>query len=104
RRVAALLGRGGAAIEHLAVEALTRKATLLVSSVPGPEAPLSIGGRRVAGVIGFAPVTGSVSLGITLLGCGGELRAGVIRGSRRGPRARRIAELLEAELRGPWRP
>lgn len=104
RRVIALLGAGGAALEHRAVDRLTRKASLVVSSVPGPEEPLTIEGRRVRGVIGFAPVTGSLSLGITLLGCGGELRAGVVRGSERGPRARTIAELLEAELRGPWRP
>jgi len=104
RRVIGMLGRSGAALEHLAVESLTRKASLVVSSVPGPEAPLSIEGRRVTGVIGFAPVAGSLSLGITLLGCGGELRAGVIRGSARGPRARTIAQLLETELRGPWRP
>lgn len=104
RRVIALLGVGGAALEQRAVEQLTRKASLVVSSVPGPEEPLSIAGHRVTGVIGFAPVTGSLSLGITLLGCGGELRAGVMRGSPRGPRARTIAQRLETELRGPWRP
>lgn len=104
RRVISLLGKGAAALEHQAVDRLTRKTTLVVSSVPGPEAPLTIGGRRVRGVIGFAPVTGRISLGITLLGCGGELRAGVVRGSPDGPRAREIADLLEQELRGPWRP
>jgi diacylglycerol O-acyltransferase len=99
------LGRGlvdvasrvGAPIEHLGVRLLSRRASLVVSNVPGPREPRTLAGRALDAVIAFAPVTGELGLGITFVGYGPALSVGVSSGLEDPMLARDIVAAVEHE-------
>jgi WS/DGAT/MGAT family acyltransferase len=67
-----------AALQAPAVELFSRKTTLVVSNVPGPQAPLTMCGQRVTDMHFWVPQTGSVGLGVSLLSYAGAVHFGVI--------------------------
>ncbi len=73
-------GRVGAPIERLGIELLSRRASLVVSNVPGPREPRHIMGRALRSVVAFAPMTGEVGLGVTFFGYADALTVGVSSG------------------------
>jgi len=75
-----IAGGVGAGVERLGVEHLSRRASLVVSNVPGPSGPRHLAGRRLDAVIAFAPVSGSIGLGVTCVGYGGAVSLGVASG------------------------
>lgn len=76
-RVASVVG---APIERLGVELLSRRASLVVSNVPGPAGAHRIAGSPLDRVVAFAPVTGAVGLGVTFFGYDGAVSVGVASG------------------------
>jgi diacylglycerol O-acyltransferase len=62
------------------VELLSRRASLVVSNVPGPAGARHIAGRRLVAVVAFAPVTGALGLGVTCVGYDGSVSVGVASG------------------------
>lgn len=97
-RLLGLVGGVGAELERAALRWLSVRASLVVSNLPGPPRPLHLLGHRVTSLVGLAPVTASLSLGVTVLGHGGALSAGVAVGNPRGLDPWAIAEALPAEL------
>lgn len=73
-------GRVGSFVERLGVEHMSRRASLVVSNVPGPRGDRHIEGRRLDAVVAFAPVTGALGLGVTCVGYGGAVFVGVASG------------------------
>jgi WS/DGAT/MGAT family acyltransferase len=67
-----------AALQTSAVDLFSRKASAVVSNVPGPRAPLSLCGQRVAEMYFWVPQSGSIGLGVSLLSYAGRLHFGVI--------------------------
>lgn len=72
-----LFGVAGRFVEKLGVELFTRKATLMVTNVPGPRARVRLAGRELSSVMVWAPTSGRMGLSATLLSYGGELRVGI---------------------------
>jgi WS/DGAT/MGAT family acyltransferase len=73
-----LLGMMPAALQAPAVELFSRKATAVVSNVPGPQAPLYVCGQRVSEMYFWVPQSGSIGLGISLLSYAGQVYVGMI--------------------------
>lgn len=97
-RLLGLVGGIGARLERAAVQWLSARASLVVSNLPGPTEALHVGGHRVEALVGFAPVTASLSFGVTVVGHAGELRAGVVVGSQRGLDPWAVTRAMETEL------
>ncbi len=77
----AILGAAGltaARVERLAVDVLSRKASLLVTNVAGPPSALELGGQVVESMTVWAPTAGHVALGVSLLSYAGTLRMSVV--------------------------
>jgi WS/DGAT/MGAT family acyltransferase len=76
----ALIGLAGwlsPRIMRSAMYRLSRRASLVLSNVPGPSQHVRLWGHSVNSVIVFAPASLSVGLSFTLFGYAGELRLGV---------------------------
>jgi len=67
----------GPSVEQLGVELFTRKASLMVTNVPGPRSQLQLAGRRLASLMLWAPTSGRLGLSVTILGYAGEIRISV---------------------------
>jgi diacylglycerol O-acyltransferase / wax synthase len=75
--VLAAMGMASEGIQRLGVDIFTRKASLLLTNVPGPTEHLHMLGRRLSSVLVWAPVSGDVAVGVTLLSYAGSMRLGV---------------------------
>lgn len=74
-----VLGALGASpsLERIGIDIFTSKASMLITNVPGPPAPVHLGGHRLVAPIVWAPVSGSLALGFSLLSYAGAVRLGV---------------------------
>jgi WS/DGAT/MGAT family acyltransferase len=73
-----VMGALPAALQGPLVELFSRKATAVVSNVPGPQAPLYMCGQRIAEMHFWVPQSGSIGLGVSLLSYAGHVHFGVI--------------------------
>lgn len=71
------MGLVSPSLERLGIELFTKKASMLITNVPGPAATVQVGGRDVRSIAVWAPTSGSIGLGFSLLSYAGELRLGV---------------------------
>jgi diacylglycerol O-acyltransferase len=74
----AVMGLLPAALQTPAIDLFSRKASVVVSNVPGPHAPLYLCGQRVTEMYFWVPQSGSIGLGVSLLSYAGRLHFGVI--------------------------
>ncbi len=103
-------GLAGRAVQRIGVDLFTRKATVMVTNVPGPRTRIRLAGRELESVMVWAPTSGGMGFSVTLLSYGGELRMGIaadagleaapealIRGFERALAARRPAAHPESQ-------
>jgi diacylglycerol O-acyltransferase / wax synthase len=64
-------------LQKAVVRLFATKATLVVTSVPGPCEPLYLAGRRLSSIFFWVPQAGRVGLGVSILSYAGEVRLGV---------------------------
>lgn len=93
------IGTASADLEHIALDVFTRKATLLTTNVPGPAETILLDGAPVRDLLVWAPVSGYIGLGVSLVSYAGKVRLGVNadRGLVESPQE--IVEAFELELR-----
>jgi hypothetical protein len=75
--VLAAFGVASEELERIGVDVFTRKASLMVTNVPGPPAELHLAGRRLTTLVVWAPVSGHIGVGVSLLSYAGMVRMGV---------------------------
>jgi diacylglycerol O-acyltransferase / wax synthase len=93
------LGVASSEIEHLAIEQFTRKASVMVTNVPGPKAPISIAGKPVSSLVVWAPVSGHLGLGMSLITYAGQARLGVSSDAGSIPEPETLVAAFEHELK-----
>jgi WS/DGAT/MGAT family acyltransferase len=76
--VLGLMGMMPAVVQAPAIELFSRKATAVVSNVPGPQAPLYMCGQRVSEMYFWVPQSGTIGLGISILSYAGQVYFGMI--------------------------
>ena len=74
----AALGMAPPAVQTLALELLSRKATAVATNVPGPQQPLFLAGCTVREMMFWVPQTGSIGLGVSILSYNGRVHFGLI--------------------------
>jgi WS/DGAT/MGAT family acyltransferase len=93
-----LMGMLPAAVQAPLVELFSRKATAVVSNVPGPQAPLYMCGQRVTEMYFWVPQSGSIGLGISILSYAGQVHCGMIADRALVPSPARVVERFPAEF------
>jgi WS/DGAT/MGAT family acyltransferase len=71
------LGHTSATIEHIVNDVFGRKASLVVTNVPGPREPLYIDGVRLRDVMSWVPHPSGLGLGLAILSYAGKVIVGV---------------------------
>ncbi|HKU37243.1 MAG TPA: WS/DGAT domain-containing protein [Polyangiales bacterium] len=75
--VLAVLGRLPNPLDRIAQRILARKASLVVSNVPGPRTPIQLAGCQVRDVIFWVPHPSGLTCGISIFSYAGWIRIGV---------------------------
>jgi WS/DGAT/MGAT family acyltransferase len=78
----AALGMAPAAVQELALDLFSRKATAVATNVPGPQQPLYLAGRKLREMMFRVPQTGSIGIGVSILSYDGEVHFGLIADAR----------------------
>ena len=73
-----LMGILPATVQAPAIELFSRKATAVVSNVPGPQSPLYMCGQRVSEMYFWVPQSGTIGLGISMPSYAGQVYFGMI--------------------------
>jgi diacylglycerol O-acyltransferase len=96
--VLGLMGMLPGAVQSPAIELFSRKASAVVSNVPGPQAPLYICGQRIDEMYFWVPQSGSIGLGISLLSYAGRVHFGVIADRRVVPKPAGLVARFASEF------
>ncbi len=106
----AALGMAPTALQGIALEMFSRKATAVATNVPGPQQPLYMAGCLLEEMMFWVPQTGSIGVGISILSYNGRVHFGLIADARLIPDPdaviRRFGpefdKLLYLSLMGDW--
>ncbi len=74
----AALGMAPAAVQGVALELFSRKASAVATNVPGPQQPLYMAGCMLREMMFWVPQTGSIGIGISILSYNGRVHFGLI--------------------------
>ena len=81
----AALGMAPVAVQRLALDLFSRKATAVATNVPGPKMPLFMAGQRLREMMFWVPQTGNIGVGISILSYQGHVHFGLIGDGRLMP-------------------
>jgi len=95
----AALGLGPRRLQDGAIDLLSRKASLVMSNVPGPREPLPLLGVPVDTMMFWVPQSGDVGLGVSVLTYDGKVQFGVMADRALVPDPAEIAAGFPLELR-----
>lgn len=73
-----LLGLGPKVAQASATKVLSKKATVVMTNVPGPQEPLYFAGSNLAELMFWVPQSGSVGMGVSILTYNGRVHFGLI--------------------------
>lgn len=92
------MGAGGRAVERAVLALFARKASLVLTNVPGPRQPRFLAGRRIRDVVFWVPQPAGLGLGVSLFSYAGEVRVGVASDARLMPDPETFVADFHAEL------
>ncbi|WP_242343859.1 WS/DGAT domain-containing protein [Anaeromyxobacter terrae] len=75
--VLALAGYAPDVVQHALTRFFARKASLVLTNLPGPRAPVHLAGRPLASAMFWVPHPANLGLGVSVLSYAGEVRVGV---------------------------
>jgi diacylglycerol O-acyltransferase / wax synthase len=76
--VLGLVGAAPKPLQTQVLDILARKASAVMTNVPGPQTPLSVGGAKVKQMLFWVPQSGDIGLGVSILSYNGGVQFGVI--------------------------
>jgi WS/DGAT/MGAT family acyltransferase len=106
----AALGMTPSAVQEVALDLFSRKATTVATNVPGPQQPLYLAGARIREMMFWVPQTGSIGIGLSILSYNGKVHFGMIADAKLIPDPRSITgrfaeefdKLVYLALMGDW--
>jgi WS/DGAT/MGAT family acyltransferase len=78
----AALGMAPAAVQEVALELFSRKATAVATNVPGPQQQLYMAGCELREMMFWVPQTGSIGVGMSIMSYNGRVHFGLIADAR----------------------
>jgi WS/DGAT/MGAT family acyltransferase len=91
-------GMAPAPVERAAVEVMRRKASLVMTNVPGPKRPVYLAGARLGGVMFWVPTAARLGVGLSIFSYAGHVTLGVAADAGLVPEPRELIADFEAEL------
>jgi diacylglycerol O-acyltransferase / wax synthase len=76
--VLGLVGAAPKPVQTQVLDILARKASAVMTNVPGPQTPLYVGGAKVKQMLFWVPQSGDIGLGVSILSYNGGVQFGVI--------------------------
>ncbi len=74
----AALGMGPSAVQKPALDMLSKKATAVLTNVPGPQQPIYLAGSKMKEMMFWVPQNGGIGLGVSILSYNGKVFFGLI--------------------------
>jgi WS/DGAT/MGAT family acyltransferase len=93
-----LMGRAPARLEGRLVDFFTSKGSLVLTNVPGPRRRVSVAGTPLAGVLVWAPCSGSVGMSVSVFSYAGKVTVGFLADAGLVPDPQALADAFRAEL------
>jgi WS/DGAT/MGAT family acyltransferase len=94
----AAAGMAPTAVERAAVEVMRKKASLVMTNVPGPKRPVYLAGARLGGVMFWVPMAGRMGLGLSIFSYAGHVTLGVAADAGLVPEPRELITDFDEEL------
>jgi WS/DGAT/MGAT family acyltransferase len=92
------LGMASPDIESLAVSILGRRATAVMTNVPGPKKEIYLAGKAMRSLMFWVPQAGRLGLGVSIISYAGQVRLGVTTDSGLVPEPSAIVDEFQAEM------
>jgi WS/DGAT/MGAT family acyltransferase len=92
------MGMASSTLEHEIIDLFSRKATAVVTNVPGPRKKLYFAGRRLESMMFWVPQSGGIGLGVSILSYDHEICIGVTSDAGLVPDPHRLVEAMKGEL------
>ncbi len=101
-----LMGYTPAAVEARLIDYFSAKGSMVLTNVPGPRTRLSVAGTPLAGVLVWAPCSGSIGMSVSIFSYAGKVTVGFLTdaGLVADPRALADATRAEALALARYRP
>jgi diacylglycerol O-acyltransferase / wax synthase len=91
-------GLAPAPVERMAVDVMRKKASVVLTNVPGPKRPVYLAGARLAGVMFWVPMAARLGVGLSIFSYAGHVTLGVAADEGLVPDPRELIEDFEVEL------
>ena len=85
-------------VQAMITNMFARKATAVMTNVPGPAHPLKFCGRTLDQVMFWVPASGDIGMGVSILSYGGNVQFGLITDAKMCPDPEAIIERFEPEF------
>lgn len=96
--VLGLVGMLPKAAQEQVLDLLTRKATTVMTNVPGPTSALHLAGARLREPLFWVPQSGALGIGVSILSYDGKVQFGLITDKNLVPDPERIAQRFISEF------
>jgi diacylglycerol O-acyltransferase / wax synthase len=96
-----ILGAAGLApraLQKQALDFLAKKATAVMTNVPGPQEPLFMAGTEIKRIMVWVPQSGNIGVGVSILSYAGGVQFGLITDKRLCEEPQRIIDRFEPEF------
>ncbi|MDT8448605.1 MAG: wax ester/triacylglycerol synthase family O-acyltransferase [Wenzhouxiangellaceae bacterium] len=94
----ATVGMAPAAVQQATLELFSRKASTVLTNVPGPRQPLYMAGAEIGQMMFWVPQSGSIGMGISILSYNDQVFCGVITDNKLVPDPERICDDFAIEF------
>jgi len=103
-------GMGPNRIQQSLLEMLSKKASAVMTNVPGPSGPIYLGGARMAEMMFWVPQSGQIGIGVSILSYNNRVHFGLVADQKLvadpeaiiGRFAGEFEKLLLITLMSPW--
>ncbi|MGN6187696.1 MAG: wax ester/triacylglycerol synthase family O-acyltransferase [Conexibacter sp.] len=92
------MGVSPPAVEAQLIDLFSAKASLVLTNVPGPRAPVYLAGTQLRGVLVWAPCAGSVSTSVSIFSYDGQVTIGFMVDASLIPEPQAIVAAVDEEL------
>jgi WS/DGAT/MGAT family acyltransferase len=93
-----LMGHTPAFVEGRLIDYFSAKGSMVLTNVPGPRRPLTVAGTRLAGVLVWAPCSGSIGMSVSIFSYAGKVTVGFLTDAGLVPEPGSLADATRAEV------
>ncbi len=93
-----LMGHTPAAVESRLIDYFSAKGSMVLTNVPGPRTRLSVAGTEMAGVLVWAPCSGSIGMSVSIFSYAGKVTVGFLTDAGLVPDPQSLADATRAQV------